>query len=54
MEQGFLIDTNVVIDVLGNAMLIAATAIVNNQVLVTRNISDFNSIDNLTVFNPWD
>jgi len=125
MEQGFLIDTNVVIDVLGNGMpnnikqkvlqmplvisavtymealgwhqatlsqlrilqnfmdaatilpieqsviettvwlrqqkkiglgdaIIAATSIVYNKVLVTRNVSDFKSISNLAVFNPWE
>ena len=125
MEQGFLIDTNVVIDVLGNVMpqnikqkvlqmppvisavtymealgwhqatssqlrilkkfmeaatilpieqpvmettvwlrqqkkiglgdaIIAATAIVYNKVLVTRNVSDFKSIDGLVIFNPWE
>ena len=37
---------------LGDA-IIAATAIVHNRVLVTRNSSDFNSIDNLDIFNPW-
>jgi predicted nucleic acid-binding protein len=125
MEQEFLIDTNVVIDVLGNAMpdnvkrkvllmppivsavtymetlggrrvnclqlrilqvfmdaatilpinqpviettvkirqqkktglgdaIIAATAIVRNMTIVTRNVSDFQSIENLKVFNPWE
>ena len=125
MESGFLIDTNIVIDVLGNVMpnnvkqkifqfspivsavtymealgwhkatanqllilqkfmdaatilpidqpviemtvllrqqkriglgdaIIAATAIVHNKVLVTRNVSDFKSLDKLVVFNPWD
>jgi predicted nucleic acid-binding protein len=38
---------------LGDA-IIAATAIVHGLVLVTRNVSDFNSIDNLTVYNPWE
>ena len=38
---------------LGDA-IIAATAIVNNHVLVTRNVSDFGYIDNLMVFNPWE
>ena len=125
MEQGFLIDTNIVIDVFGNVMpenikqkilqmdpvvsavtyietlgwyratssqlnilqrfmdiatilpidqpvieitvllrqqkkiglgdaIIAATAIVHNKVLVTRNASDFKSINNLLVYNPWE
>jgi len=38
---------------LGDA-IIAATAIVYNMVLVTRNVSDFKSINNLIVFNPWE
>ena len=38
---------------LGDA-IIAATAIVNNHVLVTRNVSDFRAIDNLILFNPWE
>jgi len=38
---------------LGDA-IIAATAIVHNRVLVTRNVADFKSIDNLIVFNPWE
>ena len=38
---------------LGDA-IIAATAIVNNQILVTRNVSDFKSIDELVIFNPWE
>jgi predicted nucleic acid-binding protein len=102
MGQRFLIDTNIVIDVLGNVMpdniknyisqmplivsavtyieilgwhkaessqlttlvrqqkkiklgdaIIAATALVHNMALVTRNTSDFKSIDNLQVINPW-
>ena len=38
---------------LGDA-IIAATTIVHNMVLVTRNVSDFKSISNLVVFNPWE
>ncbi|MCL1936803.1 MAG: type II toxin-antitoxin system VapC family toxin [Candidatus Azobacteroides sp.] len=37
---------------LGDA-IIAAIAIVYNKILVTRNVSDFKSIDNLVVFNLW-
>jgi predicted nucleic acid-binding protein len=37
---------------LGDA-IIAATAIVHNMVLITRNVDDFNSIDNLTIYNTW-
>jgi predicted nucleic acid-binding protein len=38
---------------LGDA-IIAATALVHNMTLVTRNTSDFKSIDNLLVLNPWE
>jgi predicted nucleic acid-binding protein len=38
---------------LGDAIL-AATALVHNMILVTRNISDFKSIDKLSVLNPWE
>jgi predicted nucleic acid-binding protein len=38
---------------LGDA-IIAATALVHNLTLVTRNVSDFKSIDNLRILNPWD
>jgi predicted nucleic acid-binding protein len=38
---------------LGDA-IIAATAIIHNMVLVTRDVSDFKSIENLTLFNPWE
>ena len=37
---------------LGDA-IIAATAIVHNRILVTRNEDDFKSIDNLQLYNPW-
>jgi len=37
---------------LGDA-IIAATAIVHNSVLVTRNEDDFKSIDHLRLYNPW-
>jgi predicted nucleic acid-binding protein len=33
--------------------IIAATASVNNQILITRNISDFQSISYLRTYNPW-
>ncbi len=33
--------------------IIAATAISNNLVLITRNIDDFKSIDNLVIQNPY-
>jgi predicted nucleic acid-binding protein len=38
---------------LGDA-IIAATALVYNMTLVTRNISDFKSIESLIVLNPWE
>ena len=34
--------------------LIAASALVNNLVVVTRNISDFEKIPGLELFNPWE
>jgi predicted nucleic acid-binding protein len=38
---------------LGDA-IIAATAIVDNLVLITRNVEDFKFIPNLTVLNPYE
>jgi predicted nucleic acid-binding protein len=38
---------------LGDA-IIAATALVYNLNIITRNTSDFNNIDGLIVVNPWD
>jgi predicted nucleic acid-binding protein len=35
-------------------LIIAATAIVNNHILLTRNTSDFKNIPGLQVENPWD
>jgi predicted nucleic acid-binding protein len=34
--------------------LIAATAIVHNFTLITRNIADFKKIDNLKIINPYE
>jgi predicted nucleic acid-binding protein len=34
--------------------LIAATALVHNLILVTRNTDDFNWIANLSLLNPFD
>jgi len=34
--------------------IIAATAITENFILVTRNIDDFKHISNLELLNPWD
>jgi predicted nucleic acid-binding protein len=38
---------------LGDA-IIAATALVHDRTLVTRNVSDFKSIENLIIINPWE
>ncbi|MDR2732732.1 MAG: type II toxin-antitoxin system VapC family toxin [Fibromonadaceae bacterium] len=35
-------------------IIIAATAIVHNLTIATRNVADFQNIDNLSVWNPWD
>lgn len=34
--------------------VIAATAVVNDFVLLTRNIDDFKNIDSLKIENPWE
>lgn len=34
--------------------IIAATALVNNLTLITRNVLDFKDIQNLKMQNPWD
>ena len=34
--------------------IIAATAITNNLVLVTRNVADFDKVVGLQLINPWD
>jgi hypothetical protein len=34
--------------------IIAATAVVHNLTLLTRNVSDFQNIQDLSVLNPWD
>jgi predicted nucleic acid-binding protein len=34
--------------------IIAATAFVHNLTLLTRNVSDFQDIQDLSVLNPWD
>ncbi len=34
--------------------IIAATALVHNLTLVTRNVMDFKSIEDIKIFNPWD
>jgi predicted nucleic acid-binding protein len=34
--------------------VIAATAIINDMVLVTRNVDDFKNVEGLVMINPWD
>jgi predicted nucleic acid-binding protein len=34
--------------------IIAATALINKLILITRNVSDFKMIENLELLNPWD
>jgi predicted nucleic acid-binding protein len=34
--------------------IVAATAMVNKFILVTRNITDFKNIEGLDLLNPWD
>ena len=34
--------------------VIAATALLENRILVTRNIADFKNISNLELLNPWE
>jgi len=43
MEPRYLLDA-----------VITATALVENMILVTRNIDDFKNIANLKLLNPWD
>jgi hypothetical protein len=35
-------------------VIIAATALSNNFCLVTRNVKDFDTIEDLIVINPWE
>lgn len=34
--------------------IIAASAMVNNLTLLTRNISDFKNIEEINLYNPWE
>jgi len=34
--------------------IIAASALVNNQILISRNLKDFSKISSLKVINPFD
>ena len=34
--------------------IIAATCLMNNYVLLTRNVKDFNHITDLKIINPWE
>ena len=58
MEQGFLMDTNVVIDYLGNNLPPSGAAFIDNLPgvisVITRNTDDFKNIDNLELLNPWE
>ncbi len=59
MGEEYLIDTNVVIDHLGNKLpekgkkFIVATALVHDLILITHNTSDFKNIDGLKVIDPY-
>ena len=68
MEQKYLIDTNEInkeiiqtcvnlrkskIIKLPDA-IVAATALVSNLTLTTRNVSDFKNIPGLKIINPWE
>ncbi len=47
MVNGYLLDTNSVIDYLDNKLL------VNDLTLITRNVKDFQIIDGLKLINPY-
>jgi len=34
--------------------VIAATALLHDYILLTRNVDDFKSIDGLEIINPWE
>jgi predicted nucleic acid-binding protein len=42
------------IELLGFSNIIAATAIVYDLTIATRNAADFKNIEDLSVWNPWD
>jgi predicted nucleic acid-binding protein len=64
MGTGYLLDSNVIIGYLAGAIpapgmgavsgIIAATALTENFVLVTRNTDDFKNIAGLELLNPWE
>ena len=59
MEQRYLLDTNAIeIRKIHRIKLpdaiIAATAIIYNMTVITRNVFDFKNIDGLTVLNLWE
>ena len=37
-----------------NDAYLAATALVHNLTMVTRNVADFNRFEDLDILNPWD
>jgi predicted nucleic acid-binding protein len=45
MAQGYLLDSNAII---------AATALNEDLILLTRNVDDFKNISDLELLNPWD
>lgn len=50
MGQRFLIDTNILVP----DAVIAATCLVNDFTLVTRNQKDFKGINGLKLYNPFE
>ncbi len=56
MGKRYLLDTNTVLDYMGNKLpdaVIAATALQNGLVLVSRNAKDFKYIQGLEVIDPY-
>ena len=50
--NGFLVDTNVISEILRRAPDVNATAVEHDLTLVTRNVKDFAGLG-LAVINPW-
>ena len=53
-KWGYICSLNKSNKMLAIDTLIAASAIVNNLKLITRNTKDFEKISGLEIFNPWD
>ena len=56
MGKRYLLDTNTVLDYMGNKLpdaVIAATALQNGLVLVSRNTKDYKNIQGLEVIDPY-